>query len=155
MSRALFFAAVLAAALASFGTASADSAPPVVQGIIQTRQSGFKKMGAAMKVITEQLKSDAPDLAKIAAAAEAIGTGAREQPSWFPAGSGPEAGLETDALPHIWQDAAKFSALSSQLGLESGNFSTAVAGKDMAAVRVRFKALADVCSTCHKSFRAD
>ena len=143
MSRAFFIIAVLAAGLAS------------AQDIVQARQSGFKKMGAAMKVIAEQLKSDAPDLARITSAAQTVSAGAHEQPSWFPSGSGRESGVETDALPYIWQDTAKFSALSSQLGVESGNFATAVASNDIAAVRARFKILADVCSTCHKSFRAD
>lgn len=158
MKRASIVIAALGAALAAAGAhvASAlDSAAPAAPDVIQTRQAGFKKMGAAMKLITEQLKSDAPDLAKLTAAAQAISTGAHEQPAWFPAGSGPEAGVDTDALPHIWQDAAKFTALSNQLGVESGNFSTAVASNDLAAIRTRFKALADVCSTCHKSFRAD
>ena len=153
-SVAVALAAVLATA--SVRVASAlDSAAPAAPDIIQARQSGFKKMGAAMKLITEQLKSDAPDLPKITAAAQAISTGARDQPSWFPAGSGPESGVETDALPHIWQDAAKFAALSNQLGIESATFSAAVASNDVVAIRTRFKSLADVCSTSHKSFRAD
>jgi cytochrome c556 len=143
MSRALLVFALLAAGLAS------------AEDVVQTRQSGFKKMGAAMKVIAEQLKSDAPDLVRIASAAQTVSAGAHEQPSWFPSGSGPKPGVETDALPHIWEDTAKFSALSSQLGVESSNFATAVASNDIAAVRTRFKVLADVCSGCHKSFRAD
>ena len=125
------------------------------QEVIDARHSGFKKMGAALKVIAEQLKADAPDLAKITAAAQAIDAGAKQQPGWFPAGSGPESGLETDALPHIWKDTSKFSALSSQLGIESGRFTAALATQDIAAVRTQFKVLADACSTCHKSFRAD
>ena len=141
--------------LAVGSTAASDSAAFSAQDVIQARQSGFKKMGAAMKTISEQLKTDAPDLAKITAAAGAIGAGAHEQPDWFPAGSGPESGLETDALPHIWQDTSKFAALSRQLGVESGNFATAVANKDVAAIRTQFKVLAEVCSSCHKSFRAD
>jgi cytochrome c556 len=155
-SRAFLVTAAFAVALSPLGSATADdSAVPAVQDVIQARQSGFKKMGAAMKIISEQLKSNAPDLAKIASAAQTISAGAREQPSWFPAGSGPESGVETDALPHIWQDAAKFTALSGQLGVETGNFSKAVTSNDVAAIRAGFKALADVCSTCHKSFRAD
>src|SRR3954471_17988189 len=109
MRRAFVVIAVLGAGLATLGAGivrADDSAVPAQPDIVQTRQSGFKKMGAAMKVITEQLKSDTPDLPKISAAAQAIGTGAREQPSWFPTGSGPESGVETDALPHIWEDVA-------------------------------------------------
>jgi cytochrome c556 len=142
--------------LIAIGTATAsDPTAPSAQEIIDARQSGFKKMGAAMKAISEQLKTDAPDVAKMTTAAQAIGAGAKEQPGWFPAGSGPESGFETDALPHIWKDTAKFTALSGQLATESGNLSAALASKDVPAIRAQFKVLADVCSSCHKSFRAD
>jgi cytochrome c556 len=147
MNRALLITALLASGVVL--------ASPSAQDVIEARQSGFKKMGAAMKAISEQLKSGAPDLAKITVAAQAISAGAREQPSWFPAGTGPESGLQTDALAHIWKDTSKFTALSGQLGTESGNFTTAVATGDPTAIRTQFKVLSEVCSTCHKSFRAD
>jgi cytochrome c556 len=153
MSRAVV---VVSLALLAMGSAAAsDSSDTSVQAVIEARQAGFKKMGAAMKSIAAELKTDAPDLTKMSAAAQAIALGVKEQPSWFPAGSGPESGLETDALAHIWKDSAKFAALSNQLGAESGNLATALASKDVAAVRTQFKVLADACSTCHKSFRAD
>ena len=87
MNRALLATALLVGALfvARVGLASTSA-----QEVIDARQSGFKKMGAAMKAISEQLKSSAPDLAKITAATQAIAAGVREQPSWFPAGTGPE-----------------------------------------------------------------
>ena len=158
MNRALFAAGVVMLTVVLLAVASveaSETSAPSAQDVIEARQSGFKKMGAALKSIAEQLKTDAPDLAKITAAAQAIGAGAREQPNWFPAGSGPESGLETDALPHIWKDTAKFAALSGQLGVESGHLTAAIAVKDVAAIRTQFKVLADVCASCHKSFRAD
>ena len=153
MNRALLAAGVVLLAIGS-AIASEGSAPSV-QDVIMTRQSGFKKMGAAMKSIAEQLKTSAPDLAKMTAAAQIIGAGTKEQPTWFPPGSGPESGVETDALPYIWKDSSKFTALSGQLGIESGNLATAMAGNDVGAIRTQFKVLAEVCSSCHKSFRAD
>jgi cytochrome c556 len=153
MNRALL---AMGIALIAIGAAIAGEAEsPSAQDVIDARQSGFKKMGAAMKAIAEQLKSGAPDLAKITVAAQAVGVGAREQPSWFPAGTGPESGLQTDALAHIWKDTSKFTALSGQLGTESGNLTAAAAAGDLTAIRTQFKVLSDVCSTCHKSFRAD
>ncbi len=104
-------------------------------------------MGAAMKVITEQLKSDAPDLPKIAAAAQTIGTGAREQPSWF------RVRQRTGVRRRYRRPARTGRTLPGsrhcrgQLGVESSNFSAAVASNDVAAIRVRFKVLAEVC--CH------
>ncbi len=113
MSRAVV---VVSLALLAMGSAAAsDSSDTSVQAVIEVRQAGFKKMGAAMKSIAAELKTDAPDLTKMTAAAQVIALGAKEQPAWFPAGSGPESGLETDALAHIWKDTAKFATLSSQL----------------------------------------
>jgi cytochrome c556 len=147
---------VAAIVLIAIGTVSAsESGALSSQDVIEMRRAGFKKMGAAMKAIAEQLKSDAPDISKVTAATQAIASGVREQPNWFPVGSGPESGVDTDALPHIWKDTAKFAALSSQLATESGNFAAAVASNNLAAIRTQFKVLAEVCSTCHKSFRAD
>ena len=108
-----------------------------------------------MKALTEQLKSAAPDAAKMAAAAQAIGTGAEAQLQWFPAGSGPEAGAETDALPHIWKDREKFDSLANKLIPETKALTAAIASNDVPAIRTQLKTVADVCSSCHRSFRAD
>ncbi len=114
--------ALLALALAGFCALSAASAGAAApedaaspQAVIETRQASLKKMGAAMKAIVEQLKSDAPDNARMAAAVQVISTGAEALPRWFPAGSGAEAGIETDALPYIWKDRAKFESLANRL----------------------------------------
>ncbi len=55
-------------------TVASETAAPAPQDVVDTRQSGFKKMGAAMKAISEQLKTDAPDFQ------EADGRGAGHQP---------------------------------------------------------------------------
>jgi cytochrome c556 len=141
--------------LAIGSAVASEPGAPAVKDVIEARHVGFKKMGAAMKEIGAQLKTDAPDLPKMTAAAQAIDAGAKQQPNWFPPGSGPESGAETDALPHIWKDTSKFSTLSGELATEAGNLSSALASKDVAAIRTQFKVLSDVCSTCHKSFRAD
>lgn len=134
--------------------AVADSAASL-QAVIETRQAGFKKMGAALKSITDQLKSDAPDNAKITAAAQVISTQAEQVLHWFPAGSGAEAGSETDALPQIWKDRGKFESIGNRLTTESKTLVTAMSSNDLSAIKTQTKALADVCSTCHRSFRAD
>ena len=137
------------------GAAGASDPAASPQAVIETRQQGFKKMGAAMKALVEQLKSATPDNEKMTAAVQAIATGSPEIPHWFPAGSGPEAGVDTDALPHIWEDRAKFDSLANKLIPETKALVTTVSGHDVAAIRMQMKAVADVCSTCHKSFRAD
>lgn len=147
-------------ALAGFfvlGAGAAGAADPAgsAQAVVATRQQGFKKMGASMKALVEQLKSATPDTAKMTAAVQSIAAGSPEIAHWFPVGSGPEAGVDTDALPHIWEDRAKFDSLATRLIPETKILVTTVSGNDMAAIRTQMKAVADICSTCHKSFRAD
>jgi cytochrome c556 len=141
--------------VATLAGASETAGPAAPGAVIEARQQGFKKMGAAMKALNEQLKTGAPDPAKAIAATEAISAGARAQSEWFPAGSGPESGAETDALAHIWKDRAKFDSLTARLVSESKALAAAAAANDAAALKTQAKVVADTCSTCHRSFRAD
>jgi cytochrome c556 len=151
--------AALVTLICSWSIAIGDSAgadPPLApQAAIEARQAGFKKMGAALKAITEQLKGEAPNAATLAASTQAIIAGTEKLPQWFPAGSGAEAGIDTDALPNIWTDRAKFDALANDLVAEVKNLSATVAANDGAALRAQVKRTGAVCSACHRSFRAD
>lgn len=151
---AILTATALATDLAGSRGALADDAPSP-QKIIEIRRTGLKNMGAAMKAIVDQLKGATPDEARMAAAAQVIGAAAEQLPGWFPAGTGAEAGVETDALPYIWQNRPKFDSLASQLAPESRSLAAALAGKDPGAVKAQVKVVAELCSSCHHSFRAD
>ncbi|WP_347567240.1 cytochrome c [Sphingobium sp. BYY-5] len=131
---------------------AASSAP---KAAIAARQAGYKKMGAAMKALNDQLKSDAPVKATLVAAAQALATTAREQPKFFPAGSGPAAGVPTDALPNIWTDRANFDAQMAKLIGESGKLVVVANGGNAEAIRVQAKATGATCAACHRQFRAD
>lgn len=146
-------AAMLAAASLAIAGVPATAATP--QDIITARQVGFKKMGAAMKALNEQLKGDAPAKPVMIASAQTIATTAREQPKLFPAGSGPAAGVKTDALPGIWTDRATFDAQMGKLIAESGKLAAVANGGDVAAIRAQAKATGAACAACHRQFRAD
>ena len=147
--------ATAVAALAVAGSGIAAPAPLSPQGAITVRQAGFKKMGAAMKALNEQLKSGAPAKGPVAAYAQTIAATAREQGRLFPAGSGPTAGIKTDALANIWTDRATFDAQMTKLVAESGKLAAVTSGGDMDAIRVQAKATGAVCAACHRQFRAD
>ena len=123
--------------------------------VIETRQAGFKKMGAALKALGDQVKLATPDTAVLARAAAAIAAGAEAQRDWFPAGSGPGSGSETDALPGIWTDRARFDDLALKLAAESKSLVERVGSSDAAAIAAQVKTVGAACSACHKSFRAD
>ncbi len=149
--------ALFAALLVGVTTAGAFAAAPALapQAAIATRQAGFKKMGAAMKVLGDQLKSDAPAKAAMLPAAQTILATAREQGKLFPAGSGPASGLKTDALPGIWTDRATFDAKMAELVVESGKLVSVTKGGEATAIRAQFKATGATCGGCHRQFRSE
>lgn len=149
-------ALALVAAVAITGTlGAAPAAAPSPQTAIAARQAGYKKMGAAIKALNDQLKSDAPVKAAMVGAARMIALTAREQGKLFPAGSSPASGLKTDALPAIWTDRAAFDGQMGRLVTESGKLLAIANGGDAAAIRAQVKATGAVCSACHRQFRAD
>jgi cytochrome c556 len=143
------------AALLMVGTLGAAPAAPNPKAAIAARQAGYKKMGAAMKALNDQLKTDAPAKAVMIAAAQTIATTAREQPKLFPAGSGSTAGVATDALPGIWTDRATFDGQMGKLIAESGKLVAVTNGGNAHAIRAQAKATGGTCAACHRQFRAD
>ena len=149
-SRALALAFALAAALAAAAMASDIAAT------VDLRQERFDTMGRAMKVFRAQLKGNRPvPRADLVAAASAIATTAPDIAGWFPAGSGPESGLETDALAYIWRNEAKFERLAGELGPVADALVVAVESGDDAAIGRAARGVAGACRDCHRSFRAD
>jgi cytochrome c556 len=134
---------------------AAPAAAPAPKAAIAARQAGYKKMGAAMKALNDQLKIDAPAKAAMLAAAQTLAATAREQPRLFPAGSGPTAGVPTDALPNIWTDRATFDAQMAKLIAESGKLVGVVNGGNTDAIRAQTKATGGTCAACHRQFRSD
>lgn len=125
------------------------------QEVIDARQEGFKDMGAAMKTLRDELKSGNPDSAAITSAATELSVLAEKLPTWFPAGSGPESGLETDARAYIWENKEKFDALSNELMVESKALVSLASSGDKSALQKKLGTLRDNCSSCHDSFRVD
>lgn len=125
------------------------------QDIVDARQQGFKDMGSAMKTLRDQLKSDKTDTAAITAAAEQLSQLANKVPEWFPAGSGPAAGLDTDARDYIWENKAKFDEISKQLIVASRELVPLAKSADKSALQKKLGVIRDNCSSCHDSFRVD
>ncbi|MBW8743579.1 MAG: cytochrome c [Sphingomonas sp.] len=147
--------AMLTAALPALALAAVPAAAQSPQAIIAARQAGFKKMGAAMKVLKAQLDSGAPAKDVMANAARTIALTAPQQAKMFPAGTGASAGVKTDALPNIWTDRANFDALMVRLVGETAKLQAVAGGGDAAAIAAQTKATGAACAACHRQFRAD
>lgn len=124
------------------------------ESIAVTRQAGFKKLAAANKAIGDELKKDAPALEIVRANASLVVDLAPRIKTWFPAGSGPETGEKTEALPAIWAQSAEFDRRAQALVDASRALQTATDAGDLASIRTASAAVGATCKSCHTDFRA-
>lgn len=131
-------------------TAAAETPP-----IVQERQEGYKALGSSFKLINDQLKSGTPDMAQIAPAADRMNALAQQIPNWFPAGSGPQDGVETDALETVWTNPEGFAAAQQRLVETTAELQQLAAAGDAAALEAHVKVVGASCGGCHDDFRVE
>jgi cytochrome c556 len=141
------------AALAIAALAGVAVAQPFVHRI-SDRQANYKQMGAAMKGLGEQIRADSPDVAIVRRNAAVLLHFAPQVLTWFPAGSGEEAGVRTRALPIIWSDRAGFRRAGAGLLVATRHFDAAARSGDLARIRAAMPEVAHACSNCHDTYRA-
>ncbi len=144
--------AVLAVALVGGGSLAIAAPPAAVT--IAARQANFKKMGAAMKTVKDELAGSA-DKAKMAGAAKTLAAMARAQLPLFPAGSSAASGVKSDALPAIWIQRGAFDASAKKLIAEADKLVAVTATGNASAIGAQFKQVGGTCGGCHRQFRAD
>lgn len=137
--------------LALCSTAFAASA--AVNSAFQDRKDNFTAMGRSMKAITDELKRPTPNSATIKANARALARSAPKVAGYFPKGTGPEAGVKTDALPSIWQKPAEFKSTAARLVQATQALEAAAGVGDIAATRTAVGAVGQTCKSCHDNFR--
>ena len=120
---------------------------------IKARQANFKQIAKANKAIQDELKKDAPSLQVVQANAKTIRGLAAKIPSLFPHGSGPEAGVETEARPIIWQQTPKFRQSASNLAGAARALGIAAGKNDLAATKAAAGSFGQNCKACHDVFR--
>lgn len=127
---------------------------PQAAKAITTRQDNLEQIGDSFKLIRDQLRGDR-DVAAITGAAETINDLAPQLHTWFPAGTGPEAGVETEALPVIWQKNSEFNAAADRLVAAAGDMLSAAQSGDLGKVGSNVSNLGGACKNCHDTFRQD
>lgn len=120
---------------------------------IEARQHNLKDLGGANKTVGDQLKTDAPQLEQIRLAVQEIGNHSREIGNWFPAGTGPDAGVKTEAKANIWTDAAGFKAAAERFAAEASKLSDVATTDNLEAIRVQATATGLACKNCHDTYR--
>jgi cytochrome c556 len=156
---------LLAACGGSDSSAPASDAPPAEEVVldngmtpkeqIELRQGQLKKLGKAFKTISDELKAGEPDMAAIQAAAASVPVEAEGMADWFPAGTGPESGVKTEALAAIWEQPDLFAEKVANFQAAAGDLALAAEGGDVAAIGAAFGQTGGTCKSCHETFRAD
>lgn len=126
-----------------------------VKAQIEARQAGFKAVGGEFKSINDQLRSGAPDLAAIQAAAAELPGIIDGAGGWFPEGTGPESGVETEALPIIWEEPEDFEAKVNDFVVAIEALNVAAQSGELPAIQAAVQATGGTCKACHDKYRLD
>ena len=131
-------------------TAVASGDEPAV---IKERQDNYEAIGDAFKAIRGQMESGSPDFAAIGNSAADINERAKRIPTYFPEGTGVDAGYDTEALATIWEKPAEFQTAAQNLVDASAELSGVAVTGDASAVGEAVKKLGGTCKACHDQFR--
>ena len=122
--------------------------------LMERRHDNYEKIGDAMKLVSRELKAEAPDLGRVRSGAATIAELAPQVPSWFPAGTGPDVG-KTEARAEIWQKPDDFAAKAEGFRTAALAFAAAAQGSDLAAIRAAHGNLGKSCKACHDLYREE
>lgn len=141
------------AVIAICGAAYAQRPAANAAATIQARQGNYKQLAAALHEIQEQLRAGTPDVAQIRPRAALLADRSVRVLSWFPRGTGPEAGVRTRAKPDIWSNPAGFRRAGATFVVAARTLNAAARSGDVAQIRAAFAGVSRACSGCHDSFR--
>ena len=149
MRRPLLAALVATAAVATAGTAVADTPADA----IKYRQNVMKAMAAHFGAFFSVNMGRISQPAHLAPHAEALADLAAMTKDLFPKGS--DTGAPTEALPAIWAEPADFAKAVQALETSSAALAKAVDAGDKAGTAAAAKAAGDACKGCHDRFRKE
>lgn len=138
-----------------FGVAllSATAALAAPADAVHSRVAGLRELGAAYKSLNDELRGNQPQAIVVQQAVRQVNNAAAQMPSWFPAGSGPEAGVKTAAKPDIWTRPANFKAAQDAFIAQAAKLKSLADKSDLASLRTETRNLGATCKSCHDSFR--
>lgn len=123
------------------------------------RHENYEALGDAFKTIDDELKAPAPDAQKVRAAAATVAAKAKDMAGWFPAGSGPDAGLKTEAKAEVWTKPDEFRTAMTAFQDASVKLLAAAdgfaAGQPVVGLQEAVKQAGGTCKKCHDGFRTD
>lgn len=138
-------AIVLASAVSAYALDAAS--------VEKARSDYFHQLGRAMKASGDELKKPEPQVADLKTYAATLDKLAPELSTHFPAGSGPDAGIKTEAKADIWSRPADFKKAVDAFTTAAHAYNTKAQTGDVNAIRTARMALGKTCGACHESFR--
>jgi cytochrome c556 len=132
---------------------AASPDPAAVQKVVDARVAHYKEIGKANKAIRDELGQSQPNLATVQSNARVMEALARQIPSWFPSGSGQQAGVKSEALPVIWQQLPAFKRRAADLASAAHQTADAAASGNLDATKAAAGSIGGACKGCHDTFR--
>lgn len=126
-----------------------------VKELAHYRHEQYEKVGDAFKAMGDQLKSDSPDVAAIQKEAASLPAIIEGIEGWFPEGSGPETGVDTDALAAIWENKEDFDKKTADFQAAVAKLVAAGETGDLAAIGAAMQGAGATCKACHDKYRMD
>jgi cytochrome c556 len=148
--------AVVVGALAAVvgGAIIAEAQTPVAQAVT-ARKELMRSQGRAVASLQPILRNEQPWNQQVAVAAmTTLQQTSAQIAAVFPPGSGPQAGIETRALPAIWTNRPAFEAQATALNSAATAGLQAAQANNEAAFRAAVPAIGQVCGSCHTTYRA-
>jgi cytochrome c556 len=154
-SRNLAVATALVAMAAGSTSAFAADEPA---NMVKYRQTFMKGNSAHLGMIAAIMKGEvgltgeiAPNAAALAEMGEMLSANLQQL---FPEGTDKAAGLETHALPAIWEKWGDFEQVAMRFQEETAKLAEVAEGGDMAAIGQQLGVVGkEGCGACHETFR--
>lgn len=159
-------ASTIAMALAACGSGAGDEPAPETDSIIlpngmtvteqiEARQERYEALGDTFRTLNQQFRSGSPDLAVVQEAAAQVPAIVEGMETWFPAGTGPESGVETEALSTIWETPDDFAQKIVEHQAAVAALAEVANGGDLDAIQAAVQATGATCGACHDDYRLD
>ena len=133
------------------GAANARGEGP--EGIIKGRQAAMMLSGVAMGAMKSAMDAAQPPATQ-RFNTRALARWAHAVPGMFPAGTGAEAGVQTNAKAEVWSDRAGFEAKAAAYAAAADRLAELAAGEDAAAFTAQWTVVRSSCQSCHDVYKA-
>jgi cytochrome c556 len=154
MRKSVGVAVVVALAAVACGAIIAEAQTGAAQAVT-ARKDLMRSQGRAVASLQPMLRNEQPWNQQTAVAAmTTLQQTSQQIPSVFPEGSGAGPGIETRALPAIWQNRQAFEATAASLNTAATQLLQLAQANQEAAFRAAFPAVGQACGACHTTFRA-